>query len=111
MPDHVDLHAVQALLQAQPGVARVHDLHVWAMGTSQVALTAHLVMPHGEADDAFLRRTTELLHEQFEIEHVTLQVVREPFMPGCAVDERPPHHRPHDHDHGHDHGHDPSHRH
>ena len=33
VPESVDLHAVQSLLQALPGVARVHDLHVWAMGT------------------------------------------------------------------------------
>ncbi len=84
VPEGVDLHAVQALLEAQPGVAEVHDLHVWAMGTAQTALTAHLVMPEGQADDAFLQRATEQLHERFEIEHVTLQVVRVPFTRPCS---------------------------
>lgn len=85
VPEGVDLQAVQALLESLPGVARVHDLHVWAISTSAIALTAHLVMPGGHADDAFLQRATEQLHECFAIEHVTLQVVREPFTPSCAA--------------------------
>jgi cobalt-zinc-cadmium efflux system protein len=83
VPDSVDLHAVQALLEALPGVTQVHDLHVWAMGTSEIAMTAHLVMPEG-GDDAFLKHATDELHEHFEIRHVTLQVVREAFCTGCA---------------------------
>jgi cobalt-zinc-cadmium efflux system protein len=84
VPESVDLHAVQALLEALPGVAQVHDLHVWAMGTSEIAMTAHLVMPDGGGDDAFLKHATDELHEHFEIRHVTLQVVREAFCNGCA---------------------------
>jgi cobalt-zinc-cadmium efflux system protein len=83
VPEGVDLHAVQALLQGLPGVAQVHDLHVWAMGTSETALTAHLVMPAG-GDDAFLKHATDELHEHFEIRHVTLQIVREAFCEGCS---------------------------
>ena len=90
VPEHVDLAAVRACLQAQPGVVRVHDLHVWAMGSSEVALTAHLVMPAGPADDAFLRAATEELRTRFRIGHVTLQSVREPVMAGCgAVGQAP----------------------
>ncbi|HSM20875.1 MAG TPA: cation diffusion facilitator family transporter, partial [Rubrivivax sp.] len=85
VPESVDLHAVHSLLQGLPGVARVHDQHVWAMGTSEVALTAHLVMPEGGGGDAFLKHATDELHEQFEIRHVTLQVVREAFGEGCTV--------------------------
>ena len=85
VPEGVDLLAVQALLQGLPGVAQVHDLHVWAMGTSETALTAHLVMPDGGGDDAFLKHATDELHEHFEILHVTLQVVREAFCEGCAA--------------------------
>jgi len=83
VPDSVDLAAVRALLQALPGVARVHDLHVWAMGTTEIAMTAHLVMPEGRADDAFLQHATEQLHDRFAIEHVTLQVMRVPFTTSC----------------------------
>ena len=83
VPYNVDLHAVRTCLLALPGVQRVHDLHVWAMGTSQIALTAHLVMPTGQADDAFYREATRQLHDRFAINHVTLQVLREPFGTPC----------------------------
>lgn len=113
VPENVDLRAVQTLLEALPGVARVHDLHVWAMGTSEIALTAHLVMPEGQAGDAFLRHATEQLHDRFEIEHVTLQVVQVPFTAGCAPTETTPDARPaqgrdavRGHGHRHDHDHD-----
>lgn len=84
VPDSVDPHAVQECLAALPGVTRVHDLHIWAMGTSQIALTAHLVMPQGHADDAFLKHATDQLHDRFDITHVTLQVMKEAFTAPCA---------------------------
>jgi cobalt-zinc-cadmium efflux system protein len=84
VPGSVDLTAVRDCLLALPGVTLVHDLHVWAMGTSRIALTAHLVMPVGQPDDAFYRKAAALLHDRFEITHVTLQVVREPFMRHCG---------------------------
>lgn len=85
VPPSVDLKAVRTLLETLPGVARVHDLHVWAMGTSQVAMTAHLVMPAGHPGDAFLQEVTTRLHDGFEIEHVTIQIVREPFNTLCPM--------------------------
>jgi cobalt-zinc-cadmium efflux system protein len=85
VPEHIDLVAVRAVLEGLPGVARVHDLHVWATGTSDVALTAHLVMPDGHPDDAFLEDATLRLRERFRIGHVTLQAVREPFMTLCEA--------------------------
>lgn len=84
VPQGIDLLAVRDCLAALPGVARVHDLHVWAMGTSQVALTAQLVMPQGQADDAFLADATRQMHDHFEITHVTLQVMKVPFTPPCS---------------------------
>ncbi len=83
VPEHIDLAAVRSVLEALPGVARVHDLHVWATGTTDVALTAHLVMPGGHPDDPFFETATNQLRERFKIGHVTLQVVREPFMTLC----------------------------
>ncbi|MEN9436357.1 MAG: hypothetical protein RIR09_1012, partial [Pseudomonadota bacterium] len=67
VPESVDLLQVKALLESLPGVDRVHDLHVWAMGTSEIAMTAQLVMPDGPAGDAFLQNATEQLHDRFEI--------------------------------------------
>jgi cobalt-zinc-cadmium efflux system protein len=84
VPDSVDPHAVRDCLAELPGVAHVHDLHIWATGTSHIALTAHLVMPQGHADDAFLKYATEQLHTRFEITHTTLQVMNEAFTQPCT---------------------------
>jgi cobalt-zinc-cadmium efflux system protein len=89
VPESIDVDEVRAALLAQPGVAQVIDLHVWAMGTSRIALTAHLVVPERPVDDAFLRDASELLRHRFDIDHVTLQVVREPIADGCEVPPPP----------------------
>lgn len=74
VPRHVDQSAVEAWLAGQPGVAGVHDMHIWAMSTTETALTAHLVRPRSGLDDGFLQATTSALRERFGIVHVTLQV-------------------------------------
>ena len=74
VPASIDPGAVRALLAAQPGVVAVHDLHIWAMGTSAVALTAHLVHPAGHPGDAFLAALSKELHDRFKIDHVTVQI-------------------------------------
>ena len=84
VPDSVDSQAVHDYLVGLPGVSRVHDLHIWAMGTNHIALTALLVMPEGYADDAFLENATRQMHQRFEITHVTVQVVRVPFTQSCG---------------------------
>jgi cobalt-zinc-cadmium efflux system protein len=89
VPDSVDPQAVQKCLAALPGVTRVHDLHIWAMGTSHIALTAHLVMPQGHADDAFLMQATRQMHDRFAITHVTLQIMKLPFSPSCGQQPAP----------------------
>lgn len=84
VPAHVNLVEVRECLRGLPGVAEVHDLHVWAMGTSDVALTAHLVMPQPPAGDEFLQAATACLHQRFGIAHVTLQTSRHPVMAPCT---------------------------
>jgi cobalt-zinc-cadmium efflux system protein len=74
VPEHVDPVAVEKWLAALPGVSQVHDLHIWALSTTEVALTAHLVMPGGHPGDAFLEEITEELHHDFQISHPTLQI-------------------------------------
>lgn len=74
-PAHIDVAAVRAYLAQQPGVTAVHDLHVWAMGATKPALTAHLVRPEG-SDDAFLAAVTDGVSHRFGIGHVTIQVER-----------------------------------
>lgn len=74
VPDGIDPARVRARLLAEPGVVRLHDLHIWPISTTETALTAHLVMPGGHPDDAFLMSTAEALKRDFAIGHVTLQV-------------------------------------
>lgn len=74
VPASIDPAAVRAALAGLPGVTALHDLHIWGMSTTEVALTAHLVMPTGHPGDAFLKTATENLHEHFGIGHVTLQI-------------------------------------
>ncbi|MGH8274110.1 MAG: cation diffusion facilitator family transporter [Gammaproteobacteria bacterium] len=76
VPTSVDTAAVRAYLGAQPGVAEVHHLHVWAMSTTEIALTAHLVKPDGALDDALLARVEQELAERFGIVHAALQLER-----------------------------------
>ena len=84
VPDSVDPQAVQDCLANQPGVIQVNDLHIWAMSTKKIALTAHLVMPDGVGDDEFLENIADKLHDRFDIEHVTLQTRRTPNLNGCG---------------------------
>lgn len=74
VPAGIDRDAVEARLQALPGVASVHDLHIWSLSTTRPALTAHLVMPGGFPGDAFLEAAADALEHEFGIGHVTLQV-------------------------------------
>ena len=85
VPEGIDLHAVRETLAAWPGVERVHDLHVWAAGTTETVLTAHLVMPGEPPADDFYEAVTAALRRRFRIGHVTLQVVRRPFMDLCEA--------------------------
>jgi cobalt-zinc-cadmium efflux system protein len=73
-PKGVDVGEVRDWLSAQPGVVEVHDLHIWAMSTTETALTAHLVRPGNPDGDAFLHAAGEGLARRFHIGHATLQV-------------------------------------
>ncbi len=74
VPAGIDPAAVEAFLAGLPGVAAVHDLHVWAMSTTETALTAHLVKPDGRLDDDLLARAAAGLRERFGIAHITIQL-------------------------------------
>jgi cobalt-zinc-cadmium efflux system protein len=70
-----------------PGVTAVHDLHIWGMSTSEVALTAHLVTRPGAMDDAALHRAAAGLDGTFGIGHSTIQVeVGDPANGCCLAD-------------------------
>jgi cobalt-zinc-cadmium efflux system protein len=73
-PARIDLAEVKQHLASFDGVSAVHDLHVWPMSTTEVALTAHLVMPGRPAPDSFLRDVAASLEARFGVGHTTLQV-------------------------------------
>ena len=74
VPPGIDPKEVKAYLAALPEVVSVHDLHIWPMSTTETALTAHLEMPSGNDGDEFLHQVCQYLHDQFKIEHCTIQI-------------------------------------
>ena len=74
VPESVDLEKVENYLASLPNVTAVHDLHIWPMSTTQTALTAHLEMPNGSGGDEFLHNVCQHLHDEFQIEHSTIQI-------------------------------------
>lgn len=76
VPDSVNFEEIIKYLLSKPGVKDVSDLHIWAVSTSEIILTAHIKMPDGYPGDLFLKEITDELHEHYGIEHVTLQIVQ-----------------------------------
>jgi cobalt-zinc-cadmium efflux system protein len=73
-PRGIDVEAVRRYLRDLPGVEDVHDLHVWAISTTETAMTAHILRPHNTDGDGFLHQACEELEHRFRIGHATLQV-------------------------------------
>ncbi|HUX89455.1 MAG TPA: cation diffusion facilitator family transporter [Gallionellaceae bacterium] len=74
VPAHVDARKVRDYLSGLSGVTEVHDLHIWAMSTTEIALTVHLLLPAGHPGDAFLHDASDQLGKRFHIHHSTLQI-------------------------------------
>ncbi|MBV9618174.1 MAG: cation transporter [Verrucomicrobia bacterium] len=74
VPRNIEPEKVERYLAQLPGVAKVHDLHIWAMSTTETALTVHLVKPDGNIDDQLLARVCDDLQHDFQIGHVTIQL-------------------------------------
>ena len=74
VPAHIDPAEVRAYLAKLGGVSEVHDLHIWAMSTTETALTVHLVMPKGHPGDAFTAEICKELREHYKVHHATIQI-------------------------------------
>lgn len=74
VPPGLDLQEIEQALSGIEGVSEVHDLHVWAVGSTQLSLTAHLVISSGAQNLVVLQAVKEALIEQFEIHHSTVQI-------------------------------------
>ncbi|SDN33278.1 cobalt-zinc-cadmium efflux system protein [Methylobacterium phyllostachyos] len=89
VPSEISPEAVTGFLRERPGVADLHDLHIWPMSTTSVALTVHLVMQEGHQthrvpDNGFLTETAEGLRARFGIVHATMQI-EEAGGPACRL--------------------------
>lgn len=73
VPKEINSEHVKAYLSELPGIIGVHDLHIWAISTTETAFTAHLVKPDHKGDDALINRIETDLHETYDIDHVTIQ--------------------------------------
>lgn len=76
VPKNVNLQDVKQYIEKKEGVESIHDLHIWAMSTTQIALTAHLVMPDG-SNDRFISDLNNELEKIFKISHTTFQIENE----------------------------------
>lgn len=85
VPKNIDVEKVRNFIAAKNGVENLHDLHIWAMSTTQIALTAHLVMPGGN-DDRFITTLQNELKERFNIGHTTFQIENRNLQQNCDTD-------------------------
>ncbi|HUG91257.1 MAG TPA: cation diffusion facilitator family transporter [Planctomycetaceae bacterium] len=85
VPAGIDPQGIRAWLRELDGVVAVHDLHIWAMSTTETALTAHLVMPEAASGDEFLCRVARELRDRFHIAHATIQIERGDMAHPCQL--------------------------
>jgi cobalt-zinc-cadmium efflux system protein len=85
VPEGLDAAAVRTHLLALPGVAGLHDLHIWGMSTTETALTCHLIMPNGHPGDTVLNEMAQQLHHRFGIQHATIQIELADSDEACAL--------------------------
>lgn len=74
VPESIDILAIRRYLSDLDRVDRIHDLHVWPLSTTEIAMTVHLVVHNDLLDNSFLRNVQQHLHDHFRIEHSTIQV-------------------------------------
>lgn len=86
VPKNIDYDKVEKFLISVEGVKEVHDLHIWAMSTTEIALTAHLVMPVIPENDSIMKRICAELHDRFGIEHTTIQIEKNHQSGNCGAD-------------------------
>lgn len=89
VPEGIDPDAVRLWLGSLPGVIEVHDLHVWAIGTTDTALTAHLVRDDIHQDRALLHGVQDGARTRFGISHATVQLETVDAASDCLL--RPDH--------------------
>ncbi|MED3689684.1 cation diffusion facilitator family transporter [Peribacillus butanolivorans] len=80
-PYQVDMEEVKTSLKELPNVSDVHDLHIWTITSGFLTMSCHVVIDENGNHDTVLAEVQKLLHDQFGIEHSTIQVERQEV--GC----------------------------
>lgn len=86
VPDSIDIPELRQYFIGLESVERIHDLHVWPLSTTEIALTVHLVVNDTELDNQFLRNQQQYLHDHFGIAHSTLQIESSRDLQNCMLD-------------------------
>ncbi len=86
VPDSIDIPAVKKYLMSFDYINCIHDLHVWPLSTTEIALTVHIVVNDDTLDNNFLRNLQQHLHDHFGIEHSTIQVETSMGENECMMD-------------------------
>lgn len=73
VPRGIDLAAVRSFLEQQPFVCDVHDVHIWAMSSTENAMTAHVVLEPDADQAAWLAAVHREMRDRFDICHCTVQ--------------------------------------
>ena len=89
VPDGIERAAVESFLLGLPGVVAIHDVHIWGLSTTDVALTAHLVLPEVKDGETFLAHIAGEMREHFGIGHATIQLETPETAEVCCL--RPDH--------------------
>lgn len=84
VPKQIDVDKVRDFLLSQNGVQNVHDLHIWAMSTTKVALSVHIITSV-QTDSSFIQEIQESLHEKFNIGHTTIQIEFGTVLKDCCT--------------------------
>ncbi|MBT8356542.1 MAG: cation transporter [Desulfobacterales bacterium] len=85
VPRGIDISRIEDYLTSLKNVSCIHDLHVWALSTTETALTAHLVTTKDPMDNTFLLEIQQYLHDQFHIDHTTIQLEKETPDQNCNL--------------------------
>lgn len=72
-PENIDMAGIREYLLGFEHVTGIHDLHVWPLSTTETALTVHIVVEGPTLHNNFLSTLQQRLHDDFSIEHSTIQ--------------------------------------
>jgi cobalt-zinc-cadmium efflux system protein len=86
VPENIEISKIREYLESFNKVSRIHDLHIWPLSTTQVALTVHLVVNEDSLDNSFLQDLSLHLLSDFGIEHSTIQIESSKNSNDCLLD-------------------------